>query len=299
MTLKFWGVRGSRPTHKKELLGFGGNSTCLEFCFENRDFNLFLDGGSGLARRGNSILPNNSTKRYHFLVTHTHWDHILGYPFFSPIYHPDNHFYFYASNTTRSSFTELFFGLQRLGNLPVPMSALKAVIQFRTIRPQDPFTLENDVNINTFQLNHQGVTLGYKIRHQNRSVCVITDHAPIENGNYLGEGMKEKAAEIGPKAFEEGFNSNLVDFLKDTHTVVFDTHFLAHNLKADWGHSSPQVALELCKKAQISRLILFHHAPEDHDKTVWEKVASVRDEGLKWGIEVVPAKEDEEWELCK
>lgn len=299
MTLKFLGVRGSRPTHKKNLLGFGGNSTCLEFCFPKRDFNIFLDGGSGLASRGHHIPPDGPIKRYHFLVTHTHWDHILGYPFFSPIYQPHNEFFFYASNTTRSSFTELFFGLQRLGNLPVPMSALKAKIQFQTLHPEAPFTIENDIHVNTFQLNHQGITLGYKLNHQGSSVCIITDNAPIENGNYLGEGMKDHLSRMSAKEYEEFFNQGLVNFLKGTHTVVFDTHFLEKDLKPDWGHSSPQKALEFCKKAQISRLILFHHAPEDHDKIVWDKVNSVRDEGARCGIEVVPAKEGEEWELCK
>ncbi len=298
MLLKFWGVRGSRPTHKKSLLGFGGNSTCLEFCVEDTDFNLFLDGGSGLAWRGHSIPALNRIKKYHFLVTHTHWDHILGYPFFSPIYHEHNQFNFYASNTTRSSFTELFFGLQRLGNLPVPVSALKAKINFQTVLPQQPFSIEGKVEVDTYQLNHQGVTLGYKLKRNQASVCIITDNAPIENGNYLGEGMRSKAQTLGPQVFEDQFNEGLVNFLKDTHTVVFDTHFMERDLKPDWGHSSPEKALNFCAKAKVKRLILFHHAPEDQDSAVLEKVNSIKNRGASMGIDVVPAKEGEEWDLC-
>lgn len=299
MRLKFWGVRGSRPTHKKSLLGFGGNSTCLEFLIEGADFNLFLDGGTGLAWRGHSIPTDHEIKKYHFLVTHTHWDHILGYPFFSPIYQEHNKFNFYASNTTRSSFTELFFGLQRHGNLPVPISALKAKIQFHTVRPEQPFSIEDQVQIDTYQLNHQGVTLGYKIIKDQASVCIITDNAPIEKGNYLGEGMQAKALALGPEAFEQQFNDGLVNFLKGTHTVVFDTHFLENELKPDWGHSSPVRALSFCEKAQVKRLILFHHAPEDKDSVVIDKVNSIKDRAASVGIEVVPAKEGEEWDLCR
>jgi phosphoribosyl 1,2-cyclic phosphodiesterase len=304
MTLKFLGVRGSRPTHKRHLLGYGGNSTSLEFCVGGENFYLFLDGGSGLAWRGSQITardpsqkpPGKGTK-FHFLVTHTHWDHILGYPFFEPIYNPDNNLIFYASKTTRSTFTDLFFGLQRLTNLPVPISHLKANLTFETIQPDSTFLIEGKVKVSTMQINHQGVTLGYRVEHGDDSVCVITDNAPIENGNVLGENMfagevltnEEKAAR---------FNQRMVDFLKGAHTVVFDTHFTEDNLKPDWGHSTPDRALEYCSAAGVKRLILFHHAPEENDSDVDNKVQSVFTKACQLGIEVVAARENEEWELC-
>lgn len=304
MTLKFLGVRGSRPTHKRHLLGYGGNSTSLEFCIGGENFYLFLDGGSGLAWRGSQITakdpsqkpPGKGTK-FHFLVTHTHWDHILGYPFFEPIYNPDNSLVFYASKTTRSTFTDLFFGLQRLTNLPVPISHLKANLTFETIQPDATFLIEGKVRVSTMQINHQGVTLGYRVEHGADSVCVITDNAPIENGNVLGENMfagevltnEEKAAR---------FNQRMVDFLKGAHTVVFDTHFTEDNLKPDWGHSTPDRALEYCSAAGVKRLILFHHAPEENDSDVDNKVQSVFTKACQLGIEVVAARENEEWDLC-
>ena len=85
MKLKFLGVRGSRPTHKRALLSYGGNSTSMEFTFDHENFHLFLDGGSGLARRGQELGETPPNHKFYFLVTHTHWDHILGYPFFRPI----------------------------------------------------------------------------------------------------------------------------------------------------------------------------------------------------------------------
>lgn len=297
MRLKFLGVRGSRPTHKRGLLGYGGNSTSFEFTFAGEPFHLFVDGGSGLARRGHELGQTPQNKRFHMLVTHTHWDHILGYPFFKPIYNAGNEFNFYASNTTRSTFNDLFFGLQRVSNLPVPVAEIKAKLNFTSIVPGAPFTLENKVRVDTFQLNHQGVTLGYKVSYGGSSACIITDNAPIRNGNYLGEGMHARAAQDQP-AFEAAFEQGLVDFMKGAHTVVFDTHFTESTLKPDWGHSTPERALAFCKKAGVSRLILFHHAPEDMDEAVDDKVQTVFHDACHSGIAVEAAREGDEWDLC-
>jgi phosphoribosyl 1,2-cyclic phosphodiesterase len=296
MKLRFWGVRGSRPTHKRGLLGFGGNSTSLEFVFDKEDFFVFLDGGSGLAARGRELGEHTGNRRFHFLITHTHWDHILGFPFFEPIYHEDNSFVFYASNTSRSTFNDLFFGMQRVDNLPVPLSKLKGKMTFKMIQAGEVFSIENKVRVNTYQINHQGVTLGYRLEYGDDSVAVITDNAPIENGNYMGETMKQRA-QSDPREFEAAYNEGMIKFLKDCNTVVFDTHFTEKNLKADWGHSTPQRALEFCRLAGVSRLILFHHAPEDLDDDVLAKVQSVLDAALECGVEVVAAKEGDEWEL--
>lgn len=298
MRLKFLGVRGSRPTHKRALLSYGGNSTSMEFVFDDEKFHLFLDGGSGLARRGQELGEKSENQKFYFLVTHTHWDHILGYPFFRPIYNAKNKFEFFASNTTRSTFNDLFFGLQRINNLPVPIKELKAKLQFHTIGPGEPFTIEKKVKIDTYQLNHQGVTLGYKVSYGKHSAAVITDNAPIENGNYLGENMNDKARANGNAAFEKAYDKGLIDFLTGVHTVVFDTHFTEQNLKADWGHSTPQRALDFCTKAGVKRLILFHHAPEDMDDQVHEKLQSVIREACRAGVLVEAAREGDEWDLC-
>jgi ribonuclease BN (tRNA processing enzyme) len=295
MKLKLLGVRGSRPTHKRALLGYGGNSTSFEFLVD-KDFHLFVDGGSGLAHRGFELGETGAKKKFHFLMTHTHWDHILGIPMFQPIYKPENHFTFYASNTTRSTFNKLFFDLHRADNLPVPISEIKAKVDFKTVLPSEDFYID-DIKVSTFQLNHQGITLGYKIMRGESSACIITDNAPIENGNHMGESMAEKAR-VNPKKFEREFNKGLIDFLSGAHTVVFDTHFTEDSLKPDWGHSTPPRALEFCRKAGVKRLILFHHAPEDTDQDVVDKVHSVLTDSCRYGVEVFAAKEGDVWEIC-
>ena len=297
MQLKFNGVRGSRPVHKDNLLHYGGNSTSLQFLTPGKDFMLFIDGGSGFAHTGIGLGKDHPIRHYHVLITHTHWDHILGIPFFAPMYNPANTIHFYSSKTTRADFQSLFIGLHRDQHLPIPSSGIKASIRFHTLEPGVPFQIDPEVRVTTYQLNHQGITLGYRVESGEHSGALITDNAPIEGGNHMGEGMAERAA-ADPAAFETEFNRGLVRFLKDCHTVAFDTHFTEQNLKADWGHSTPQRALEFCASADVKRLILFHHAPEDADKDVQAKLESVRDRAAELGIELAAAREGDVWDLA-
>lgn len=293
MKLKFLGVRGSRPTHKVDLLGFGGNSTCLEFYTGYDDRYLFLDGGSGLVHRGRSL--KESHKKYYFVITHTHWDHVLGFPLFEPLYDTTNQFIIYASTWSCETMKNLFYGPRSALHSPIPINRARASVSFRPIDPGDSFTVFKDVSADCFQLNHQGITLGYRIRQGGYDAAVITDNAPIGGGNYLGSGMKAKA-QPDPKRFESDFDEQLIKFLQGCHTVVFDTHFTEENLKVDWGHSTPERALDFCIKAGVKRLILFHHAPEDMDTQVRKKVNGISDLAESHGIEVFAAREGDEWE---
>lgn len=289
------GVRGSRPKHKLEMLGYGGNSTSIEFKVDE-DFHLFLDGGSGLVKRGIELGKEPPKKEFHILITHTHWDHILGFPLFEPMYNPKNTFTFYASNTQKASFEELFKGLMNSNHLPVPSSQIKAKINFVEIKPGNEFKIGPNVKVKTLQLNHQGITLGYRVEYKGASAIVITDNAPIENGNYMGENMAT-LAKADPKQFEKQFDLGLIGFLDQADLVVFDTHFTEENLKPDWGHSTPQRALAFCDKARVKKLSLFHHAPEDSDSDVDAKLASICDEAVKKGVEVFASTEGHEWTL--
>ena len=294
--MTFHGVRGSRPVHLPDFLQTGGNTTCVGFD-SGENFHLLIDGGTGLAKFGYKLGDSPNRKRFHILITHTHWDHVICFMSFMPLFDPDVHITFYAPNTTSACFEDLYHGLFKHGHLPMPQGLPKAKVNFVEIAPRQPFLIEGHIRVEGFQLNHQGITLGYKVSSGESSAVVITDTAPMVKGNYLGEGMIATAEAMGHEAFEQKFHRELTDFLTGVHTVVFDTHFNDHNLKPDWGHSTPGIALDYCKKAGVKRLFMFHHAPEDNDLMVFEKLQTIHNDGLVAGVEVANAVEEDEWPL--
>jgi phosphoribosyl 1,2-cyclic phosphodiesterase len=294
--LKFHGVRGSRPYHLTDLLGYGGNSTCLEIdC--GLDFVIAIDLGSGFQHISSRLGEHPSRKKIHVLMTHTHWDHLLFAPFIRQLTNHECEIHFHAPDVAGRPFSELFWMLFVKGRLPIPEPLIKAKICFHQIKPKVEFLIEGKVKIETTQVNHQHTTLGYKISVGDGNVAIVTDAASIYNGNYLGEGMQKRAAIIGKDAFEKEYHDDLVKFLKDVHTLVFDTHFNGKNIKHDWGHASPDIAVDLCAKAKVKRLFMFHHAPEDHDIKVAQKQIYARNLAAAAGIEVINAREGEEWPL--
>ncbi len=297
--LRFHGVRGSRPYHQTDLLGYGGNSTCLEIdC--GLDFVVAIDAGSGFQHIANRLGEHPSRKKIHLLITHTHWDHVLFTPFIQQLGNPECEFHFHAPDVAGRPFSELFAHLFAKGRLPIPGPAdalVKAKLTFHRVQPRSEFLIEGKVKVETIQVNHQHTTLGYKISVGDGNVAVITDAASILNGNYLGHAMPERAARLGKEAFEQEYNDQLVQFLKDVHTLVFDTHFNAKNIKHDWGHASPDIAVALCAKAKVKRLFMFHHAPEDHDTKVAQKQVYARKLAAAAGIEIMNAREGDEWPL--
>jgi ribonuclease BN (tRNA processing enzyme) len=109
--------------------------------------------------------------------------------------------------------------------------------------------------------------------------------------------MVERAQEIGKEAFETEYNNGLIAFLRGVDSLVFDTHFNEKNLKPDWGHATPEIAIDLCAKAGVKRLFMFHHAPEDNDSKVALKQTHARELALRFGIEVINAREEDQWPL--
>ena len=294
--LKFHGVRGSRPIHHTEMTAYGGNSTCLEID-TGMDLTLVIDGGTGLQHLSGRSADHPKHNKIHILVTHTHWDHVLFLPFLKQLTHPHCDIHIHAPEVDGIPFSDLFEMLFAHGRLPIPRPAIKAKLTFHKLIPGQDFLIEGKIRIDTFQVNHQHTTLGYKISHGESSVAVITDASVISNGNHLGKGMPERAKEIGKEAFEKEYGDGLVAFLRGVHSLVFDTHFNAKNIKPDWGHATPEIAIDICARAGIKRLFMFHHAPEDNDCKVALKQMHARSLALKFGIEVINAREEDQWPL--
>ncbi len=294
--LKFHGVRGSRPVHTPFNTNYGGNSTCIEID-TGMDYTIIIDGGSGLQHVINNLGEHPQRRRMHILVTHTHWDHVLMFPFLQQLECKNFEIHFHAPDAGGVSFNDIFAKLFKHGRLPIPAPNVQAKLFFHKVTPDAAFLIEGKVKVVGFQVNHQHITLGYRISYEDSIVAVIPDIASISNGNLLGESFAEQAKSTGTEAFEKQYNDNLVKFLKDVPNVVFDTHFNAQNLKADWGHATPEIAMDVCSRARVKRLFMFHHAPEENDQDVATKQMLAQRVAIANDMQVINAREEDEWPL--
>ncbi|TAL01039.1 MAG: MBL fold metallo-hydrolase [Rhodospirillaceae bacterium] len=242
LAVKFWGVRGSIACPSPQHVVYGGNTSCIEVFAGNQ--RLVLDAGTGIRNLGHEFI-RDGVNRGVLLLTHSHWDHINGFPFFGPAFMAKTHFTICAGHLHKSGGIENVLASQMANPLfPVPLEALQAELVFQDFEAGERWTLGDGVEISTTPLNHPNGATGYRISHGGKSMCYITDteHRPGKpDQNILG--------------LIEGADLVIYD------STYSDAQFLA---KVGWGHSTWQEGIRLCRMANVRQLALFHHDP-DHD----------------------------------
>jgi ribonuclease BN (tRNA processing enzyme) len=301
LLVTFWGVRGSYPIARADNVRYGGNSTCIQIQVQGEE-PLILDGGSGIRALGSSLLDGPCGKgegKANILVGHTHWDHILGYPFFGPFYFAGNRFKLYSAGQTEADLPRILEGQHEELHFPVPFDELRAEMVFERISPGERFSL-GGYSIQTVQLNHPGFTLGYRIEHGDAAVVIFTDTARIAHVQQ-GEGMAEAVERDGLAEFQRRFELGLEDLCRGADMLVHDSHFLEEEIvgKEHWGHSTALDALDLARRAGVRHLMLFHHAPEHSDAVVDGKLATTRKAAAGTGLQVSAAREGMAVELSE
>jgi ribonuclease BN (tRNA processing enzyme) len=265
------GTRGSRPILTPERLKYGGNTTSYKIVIDGMS-PIFIDGGTGIFREGVEITSaGKSNFHAHFLITHTHWDHILAFPFFDPLYKTGTKISIMGPRSEKYDIKALFEHQHARGLIPIPFSRIRHKIAFKELYPDQEFILEK-ATVKTFRLNHQGLTLGYRISDGQKTVCIITDNAPIRN-NHLSVTMKDWKPE-DYTTLEQEFTRGLTEFVQNADLIFHDTHFTLESIKGkeNWGHSCPEMAVDLAVVANVKQLIIGHHAPEESDGDVDKKV---------------------------
>jgi len=292
MKLTFFGTRGSYPFSRSDNIRYGGNSTCL-YVKTASGTELILDGGSGVVNLGHQMMEREFGEgkgEAVILVGHTHWDHILGYPFFKPFYAEGNRFQFVSAGQTGVSIQEILSGQHDDLHFPVPFEHLAAEITYHDFSIGENLTF-GDAVVKTFQLNHPGLTVAYRIEADGGALVIITDTARI-HATRLGDGM----GGIDPDpAYAKKFTERLTAFAERADLLVHDSHFFEHEIrnKEHWGHSTGEDALLLARAAGVRRLSLFHHAPEHSDADVDQILRSTRDLARKDPIEISASIEGE------
>lgn len=241
--IKFWGTRGSIPTPGKYFLKYGGNTPCVEIrCGETI---LILDAGTGLRELGASLLHEFSGEvgEYHILITHTHWDHIQGFPFFHMAYIPGNKITFYGGNSV-SALEQLIYGQMDKEYFPVTVHELASDVLFKT-PTENPFYI-NDVKIYYTHLIHPSLSLGFRIEYKGKVVVYATD------------------SEISFDPEIEMINErNIGNLIKDADILIADCQYTdeEYKNKVGWGHTSINKTVEISNKFNVKNLFAFHHDP--------------------------------------
>jgi phosphoribosyl 1,2-cyclic phosphodiesterase len=247
--VRFWGTRGSIPTPGPRTARYGGNTACVSITSPHGRF-LILDAGSGLRPLGHELM-NVGSLHADILITHTHWDHIQGLPFFKPLSVAGNSFQVYGAAQDGIPLEQILRRQMDPMVFPVPLAAFAARIDVCEIG-EGPHELE-DFRVTAFRLRHPGTTLGYRVSLPGgRDLAYITDNELGSGGNY----------NVGAD-----WRARLVEFLGGVDTLIHDAMYTDQIIgsRLGWGHSTPRQAVELASEAGVRTLMLFHHEPEHDD----------------------------------
>ena len=274
MKIRFWGVRGSIACPGPETAIFGGNTACIELRFGARDRLFIIDSGTGIRLLGNYLVQNdlaNGAINTEIFFTHTHWDHIIGFPFFKPIYIPDTKLKIYGPITFEEDTLERIIGdLLRYRYFPVMHSELAADIAYFQIG-EGKMDLGDGISLKTKYLNHPLPCLGYRFEFDGKVLCTAYDTEPFRNlfaTDETASDYQQMADEISKEAATEK-NERLLDFYRGADILIHDAQYTKKEYfssKIGWGHSFFEHAIASATAAGVKKVVLFHHAPSRTDE---------------------------------
>lgn len=250
MKVKFWGTRGSIPTPGPATLKYGGNTSCVEIRTADNTI-IILDAGSGIRELGKHLIASsNGPVEGHIMFSHTHWDHIQGFPFFGPAFMPGNRFTLYGATTLEKGLEAALAGQMEHTYFPVRLDQLAANIYFKEF---DEGSLQvGSATVSHYYLNHPSVCLGYRIDADGASVVYATDTEPVS------------------ESLDNDYERGLIEFARGADLLIHDAMYTYEEFqkKHGWGHSYPEYVVKIAEACGAKRLELFHHDPEHNDEVI-------------------------------
>ena len=257
LTLTFWGTRGSVPTPGLATVRYGGNTPCVELRTAD-GWLIILDAGTGIRELGRALLAKAGDDPIvgDIFLTHAHWDHIQGIPFFAPLFRKGNHFTIWGSRSLQPSIDRVLRDQMSSVVFPVSFEELQARVDFRELL--EGGRAGNGYAVSAISVRHPGGALGYRFTTGNadgRALVYVSDN------------------ELSPEARYDDrpdWRGKLVEFVRGASVLVHDTMYTAGEYSSfvGWGHSTHDQAVELALDAEVERLVLFHHRPERSDDEV-------------------------------
>ena len=248
MIIRCWGARGSIPVSGKDYLKYGGDTTCIEIRTKKGDV-VIIDSGTGIRRLGNHLLLENQLVNY-LLFTHCHWDHILGFPYFKPIYRTDTRIHIYGCQFAQESVKTILSNTMSVPFFPVRLDDVRADIHYHGAC-QNPFSI-GSLKITPIFLSHPNKGIGYKMVEDDKVFVFLTDN----------ELSYKHPGGLDPQDYQAA--------VEDADLLVHDAEYSEEEyaFKKGWGHSSYTDALHLALDANVKQFGLFHHNQERTDEEV-------------------------------
>jgi phosphoribosyl 1,2-cyclic phosphodiesterase len=305
MKIRFWGVRGSYPVPGPTTNRYGGNTSCVEVRPKNGP-HVIIDAGTGLRRLGKDLMQTafgEGRGTAHLLISHTHWDHIQGLPFFAPLYQSGNKLYVYARQRDDTHLRAVFASQTEDPYFPVPFNAAKADVAFRELVEGARFNL-GPVQVTCTRLNHPWIAMAYRLDCDGASVVYSTDTAPFKDILLENEFIKTPPRLGDPPSPEHAaklrsMREGLIDLCRGADLVIYDTQFTSeeYQQRPHWGHSTPDDAIDIALAAKAKTLALFHYSPERSDDEQDQVFEETKAKVAGTGLEVIASQEQMELSL--
>ncbi len=278
MRVRFWGTRGSIATPGPGTNHFGGNTSCVEVLTDDGT-RLILDCGTGAHRLGAALMAEGK-KDFHtnILLGHTHWDHIQGFPFFTPAFVKGNSAAIYAPEGSSGSLHHVLAGQMEFTYFPIELDQLPAAITYHDLT-EGIYSISG-VRVATQFLNHPAMTLGYRIEADGAAVVYLVDHEPFSDELWRAGAERGKIESI----LHDGDRRH-AEFMADADLVIHDAQYTPEEYlsKKTWGHSSFDYVVQIAAAADVKRLALTHHDPAHDDTFVADIEQQARSLALQCG----------------
>ncbi|MBI3416702.1 MAG: response regulator [Verrucomicrobia bacterium] len=289
--IKFWGVRGSIPTPGPGTVHYGGNTSCIEVRAD--DELIVLDSGSGIRPLGLSLVKEFGAHpiKLTLLISHTHWDHIQGFPFFVPAYDSKNHIRILGYEGSREGLRATLSSQMESPYFPVGMSQMPGHIRIEELKELN-FDIGR-VHVEAAFMNHPGICVGYRLNTSAGAIAYVPDNEPFHPRRTAHHPQSGSTGDT--RRFMKEKERKLTAFLHDAEVLILDAQYddVEYKNHLGWGHGSTQAAVDLAVRAKVKKLFLFHHDPLNDDAKITHMVEHARFQAARLGngLEVDAARE--------
>lgn len=282
----FWGVRGSTPCPGSEYADFGGNTMCMQVKIPGKENLLIFDAGSGIRLLGNELVKANNPYSGRIFFTHAHWDHIQGFPFFKPLYSPDNRFEIHMPAQMSGNTREVLLDQMSYTYFPVTSEMLQARLEYHTQTHAEQHY--EGYSIQYMSANHPVETAIYKIRIGKRKIIFCPDNELI-------------STKLDPDGKGGTYLKQFDEFVADADLLIHDAQYdmEQYSKKKNWGHSAWEIVLERAGMNNVKHLLLLHYDPDADDSQLHNRAGKVAAAASDAGLDVEMTAEGKIFRLSK